>query len=205
MRKSEPWITFFVVVFVFHRAGLLSKSLFLPHPPQRPSSTATLRAVSCRPTWRRRWCTRCCASTATKPRSPTCAPSQTSARVCPAPAACSPAKRMVQHHTHTHSWVQPVHLSSCYFCHRNSSTNICCRFIHWKKKSVPLLFFLFFSSLFLHFFSLGLWPAPSGTFPARNPLEHPVPCLNPQDSEEPCEVTRSSSMGHLCEWGLLAS
>nr|XP_014269035.1 electrogenic sodium bicarbonate cotransporter 1 isoform X2 [Maylandia zebra] len=33
---------------------------------------------------------------------------------------------------------------------------------------------------------------------ARNPLEHPVPCLNPQDSEEPCEVMRSSSMGYLC-------
>ncbi|KAM8873214.1 electrogenic sodium bicarbonate cotransporter 1-like isoform 4-T5 [Synchiropus picturatus] len=33
---------------------------------------------------------------------------------------------------------------------------------------------------------------------ARSPLEHPVPCFNPQDSEEPCEVTRSSSMGYLC-------
>ncbi|CAI5667421.1 unnamed protein product [Oreochromis niloticus] len=33
---------------------------------------------------------------------------------------------------------------------------------------------------------------------ARNPLEHPVPCLNTQDSEEPCEVMRSSSMGYLC-------
>ncbi|XP_070844503.1 electrogenic sodium bicarbonate cotransporter 1-like isoform X3 [Chaetodon trifascialis] len=33
---------------------------------------------------------------------------------------------------------------------------------------------------------------------ARNTLEHPVPCLTPQDSEEPCEVMRSSSMGYLC-------
>nr|XP_033502815.1 electrogenic sodium bicarbonate cotransporter 1-like isoform X4 [Epinephelus lanceolatus] len=33
---------------------------------------------------------------------------------------------------------------------------------------------------------------------ARNPLEHPVPCLSPHDPEEPCEVMRSSSMGYLC-------
>ncbi|KAI3362137.1 hypothetical protein L3Q82_012457 [Scortum barcoo] len=33
---------------------------------------------------------------------------------------------------------------------------------------------------------------------ARSPLEHPVPYLTPRDSEEPCEVMRSSSMGHLC-------
>ncbi|XP_035040493.1 electrogenic sodium bicarbonate cotransporter 1 isoform X1 [Hippoglossus stenolepis] len=33
---------------------------------------------------------------------------------------------------------------------------------------------------------------------ARNPPEHPVPCLNPQDPEEPCEVMRSASMGYLC-------
>uniref|UniRef100_A0A674MF94 Anion exchange protein n=1 Tax=Takifugu rubripes TaxID=31033 RepID=A0A674MF94_TAKRU len=31
----------------------------------------------------------------------------------------------------------------------------------------------------------------------RSPLEQPVPFLTPQDSEEPCEVTRSSSTGHL--------
>lgn len=103
---------------------------------------------------------------------------------------------------YAHSLVQPVHLQSCYFCHWNSSNNICSRFIHWKNCSSP--FFLSFSSLFLYFFSLGLcrlWPLPSGTLIARNPLEHPVPCLTPQDSEEPCEVTRSCSMGHLCEWG----
>uniref|UniRef100_A0A7N8WIW0 Anion exchange protein n=1 Tax=Mastacembelus armatus TaxID=205130 RepID=A0A7N8WIW0_9TELE len=33
---------------------------------------------------------------------------------------------------------------------------------------------------------------------ARNPLENSVPCLTSQDSEEPCEVMRSSSMGYLC-------
>ncbi|XP_036972449.1 electrogenic sodium bicarbonate cotransporter 1-like isoform X2 [Acanthopagrus latus] len=33
---------------------------------------------------------------------------------------------------------------------------------------------------------------------ARSPVEHPVPCLSPHDSEEPCEVMRSSSMGYLC-------
>ncbi|XP_044189736.1 electrogenic sodium bicarbonate cotransporter 1-like isoform X2 [Thunnus albacares] len=33
---------------------------------------------------------------------------------------------------------------------------------------------------------------------ARNPVEPPVPCVTPQDSEEPCEVMRSSSMGYLC-------
>ncbi|XP_035801931.2 electrogenic sodium bicarbonate cotransporter 1-like isoform X3 [Amphiprion ocellaris] len=32
----------------------------------------------------------------------------------------------------------------------------------------------------------------------NNPLEHPVPCLTPQEPEEPCEVMRSSSMGYLC-------
>ncbi|KAG7499468.1 electrogenic sodium bicarbonate cotransporter 1-like isoform X2 [Solea senegalensis] len=33
---------------------------------------------------------------------------------------------------------------------------------------------------------------------ARSPFEPPVPCLTPQDSEEPCDVTRSSSTGYLC-------
>uniref|UniRef100_A0A8C4GY95 Anion exchange protein n=1 Tax=Dicentrarchus labrax TaxID=13489 RepID=A0A8C4GY95_DICLA len=33
---------------------------------------------------------------------------------------------------------------------------------------------------------------------ARNPLEQGVPYLTPQGPEEPCEVTRSSSMGYLC-------
>ncbi|XP_047425815.1 electrogenic sodium bicarbonate cotransporter 1-like isoform X1 [Mugil cephalus] len=33
---------------------------------------------------------------------------------------------------------------------------------------------------------------------ARNPPEQPVPFVIPQDSEEPCEVMRSSSMGYLC-------
>lgn len=36
---------------------------------------------------------------------------------------------------------------------------------------------------------------------ARIPPEHPVSYLNPHDSEELCEAMRSSSMGHLCEWG----
>uniref|UniRef100_A0A3P9IEB2 Anion exchange protein n=1 Tax=Oryzias latipes TaxID=8090 RepID=A0A3P9IEB2_ORYLA len=33
---------------------------------------------------------------------------------------------------------------------------------------------------------------------ARNPLDNPVPSLTPQDSLEPCEVMRSSSVGYLC-------
>lgn len=100
----------------------------------------------------------------------------------------------------------------------NPHTNYCCRFFFYSKKnktshflsvfsflcfSSPTLFFLSFSSLFL--FSLSLFgptlSSASGMFIARSPLEHPVPCLTPQDSEEPCEVTRSSSMGYLCKWG----
>lgn len=59
-----------------------------------------------------------------------------------------------------------------------------------------LLFLSFFLSSHggLYFLTSCIWGAI-----ARNPLEHPVPCLNQQDSEEPCEVMRSSSMGYLCK------
>ncbi|KAM8827604.1 electrogenic sodium bicarbonate cotransporter 1-like isoform 4-T5 [Spinachia spinachia] len=36
---------------------------------------------------------------------------------------------------------------------------------------------------------------------ARNPAEHAVPCSHPLQPEDPCEVTRSSSMGYLCSPG----
>ncbi|XP_062414975.1 electrogenic sodium bicarbonate cotransporter 1-like isoform X1 [Pungitius pungitius] len=36
---------------------------------------------------------------------------------------------------------------------------------------------------------------------ARNPAEHAVPCSHPLQPEDPCEVTRSASMGYLCSPG----
>lgn len=89
-------------------------------------------------------------------------------------------------------------------------------FFRWTSCHSYCYYFLCFSSSSFRFFSLppfpplpfsSLWaslslvlPAP-WTLIARSPQEHPVPCSAPRDSEEACEVTRSSSMGYLCKWG----
>lgn len=85
------------------------------------SPTARLRPVSWSRSWRRRSCTRYCGSIVIRPRSPTCAPLLTLARVFPVQAGCFPARRMVTQNLVTRS--TPFFPSDFLFLMWNSNSN----------------------------------------------------------------------------------
>lgn len=87
--------------FPFCCTASLQAHLNTLSPRQSWSLTTRWRLVSCGPTKRRRSCTRSCGSTATRPRSLTCARWPTLGRACLAPAVSSPIRRTVTHNNHS--------------------------------------------------------------------------------------------------------